>query len=54
MFTYIMFRLRLIGFAVPEMLRHWSNSRNKEKKVVKVQKPVVEKRQEEVGSKYVK
>ncbi|KYM97300.1 hypothetical protein ALC62_12033 [Cyphomyrmex costatus] len=31
-----------------------SSSRNKEKKVAKMQKPVVEKRQEEVGSKYVK
>lgn len=31
-----------------------SGSRNKEKKVVEVQKPVVEERQEEVGSKYVK
>lgn len=31
-----------------------SPSRNKEKKVVEVQKPVVEERQEEVGNKYVK
>lgn len=30
------------------------SSRNKEKKVTKVQKPVVEKRQEEVENKYVK
>ncbi|XP_024887116.1 uncharacterized protein LOC112464390 isoform X2 [Temnothorax curvispinosus] len=31
-----------------------SSSRNKEKKVAEVQKPVVEERQEEAGSKYVK
>lgn len=31
-----------------------SSLRNKEKKVAEVQKPVVEERQEEVGSKYVK
>lgn len=31
-----------------------SNSSNTKKKVVEVQKPVVEQRQEEVGSKYVR